>query len=230
MRAFICILLLLPIFALADGLPYHTDGEIVGEWIILRLDDAQFREVDTRRTVTLNKVQRALLARLFKTVPETLSVVSSSFNDNREEASNNEVHSVWIRDRTLGITYDADYASRQPEHYWDHAFFTSTADPKRLVITHDAKVYRDGKALSFADVFHLIDELATAPPNGAGHQADIGVPPQSRLHVARPVAYLNFSLPPPTKDAVDLDITPAALLTAVTIYGASKSVQVGSTW
>ena len=40
---------------------------------------------------------------------------------------------------------DGDYASRQPEHYWDHAFFTSTVDPNRLVLTHDAKVYREGK-------------------------------------------------------------------------------------
>jgi hypothetical protein len=228
MRALICFLLLLPIFAEADGLPYHTDGEIVGEWVILRMDDTQFREVDTRRTVTLGKAQRALLARLFKNVPETLSVVSSTFNDNREEATNDEVHCVWLRDRTLGITYDADYASRQPEHYWDHAFFTSTADPKRLVITHDTKVYRDGKPLSFADVFQMIDELAKTPPEKG--KADIGVPPQSRLHLGSPVAYLSFSLPPPNKDAVDLDVTPASLLKAFTVYGAAKNVQVSSTW
>lgn len=228
MRTLFCILLLLPIFASADGLPYHTDGEIVGEWIILRLDDTQFREVDTRRTVTLTKAQRALLARLFKTVPESLTVASSTFNDSREDASNNEVHCVWLRDRTLGITYDADYASRQPEHYWDHAFFTSTTDPQRLVITHDAKVYRDGKPLSLADVFHLIDELAKT--SGEKRKADIGVPPQNRLQIDSPVAYLSFSLPPPNKDAVGLDITPASLLEAFTVYAAAKNVQVSSTW
>lgn len=215
-------------FASGDGLPYHTDGEIVGEWIILRMDDTQFRDVDTRRTVTLTKAQRTLLARLFKTVPETLTVVSSAFNDNREEATHDEVHCVWLRDRTLGVTYNADYASRQPEHYWDHALFTSTADPNRLVVTHDAKVYRDGKPMSLADVFRLIDELAkTTPENG---KADIGVPPQSRLHLDSPVASLSFSLPPPNKDAVALDITPASLLEAFTIYGAAKNVQVSSAW
>lgn len=228
MRALVCILLLLPIFASADGLPYQSDGEIIGEWIILQMDDAQFREVDTRRTATLTKAQRALLARLFKAVPETLTVVSSAFNDNREEATDDEVHCVWLRDRTLGITYKADYALRQTEHYWDHAFFTSTADPERLVITHDAKVYRDGKALSFADVFRLIDELAKTPPENG--KADLGIPPQSDLQLAFPVAYLSFSLPPPNKDSVGLDITPASLLEAFTVYGAAKNVQVNSTW
>jgi hypothetical protein len=211
MRALFCILLLLPRFVCADGLPYHSDGELIGEYIVLSMDDDQFKEVDTQRKVTLTKAQKGLLARLFKTVPERLTVVSSAFNDNREEATNDEVHCVWLRDRTLGITYDADYASRQPEHYWDHAFFTSTADPMRLVITHDAKVYRDGKALSFADVFRLIDELAKTPPEN-------------------PVASLSFSLPPPNKDAVDLDITPASLLEAFTVYGAAKKVQVSKTW
>jgi hypothetical protein len=230
MRALLSILLLLPLFAFADGLPYHTDGEVVGEWIILHMDDAQFREVDTRRTLTPTKAQRALLARLFKAVPETLTVVSSAFNDNREEATNDEVHCVWLRDRTLGITYDADYAWRQPEHYRDHAFFSAAADPKRLVITHDARVYRAGRQIAFADVFRLIDDLAKTPPEETGRQADIGVSRQSRLHVDRPVASLTFSLPPPTKDAVDLDITPASLLTAFTVYGAAKNVQVSSTW
>ncbi len=228
MRALICVLLLLPLFASADGLPYRTDGEIDGEWIILHIDDSQFQEVDTRRTLTLTKAQRALLTRLFKTVPETLTVVSSTFNDNREEASNAEVHCVWLRDRTLGITYDADYASRQPGHYWDHAFFTSTADPKRLVVSHDAKVYHEGRPLSLADVFRLIDELAKTPP-GKG-KADIRVTPQSRLQLVSPVASLGFSLPPPNKDALDLDVTPASLLEAFTVYGTARNVQVSSTW
>lgn len=230
MRALLSILLLLPILLLADGLPYHTDGEIVGEWIILRMDDTQFREVDTRRTVTLTKAQRTLLYRLFKTVPETLTVVSSTYNDNIEEASGDAVHCVWLRDRTLGITYDADYASRQPEHYRERAYFTSVLDPQRLVISHDAKVFREGRQLTFADVFRLIDELAKAPPDETARRADIGASPQSRLHVDRPVASLTFSLPPPTKEGAEPDITPASLLTAFTVYGAAKNVQVSSTW
>lgn len=228
MRALFYILLSLPIFAFADGLPYHRDGELIGEFIVISMDDTQFKEVDTLRTVTLTEAQRTLLKRLFKTVPKKLSVVSSAFNDNREEATNDEVHCVWIRDRTLGITYDADHASRQPEQYWARAFFTSTADPKRLVITHDAKVYRDGKALSFADVFRLIDKLAKTPPEKG--KADIRVPPQSRLRLDSPVASLTFSLPPPNKDAAELDITPASLLEAFTVYGAARNVQVSSTW
>ena len=226
MRALFYFLLLLPLFA--DGLPYHSDGELIGEFIVLSMDDNQFKEVDTCRTVTLTKPQRALLARLFKTVPEKLTVVSAAFNDNREEATNAEVHCVWLRDRTLAITYDADYASREPEHYWDHAFFTSAADPKRLIITHDSKVYRDGKALSLADVFLLIDELAKTPPKDG--KADIENSHLNRLLLDSPVSTLSFSLPPPNKDAVGLDITPASLLEAFTVYGAVKKVQVISTW
>jgi hypothetical protein len=229
-RALLFLFFFLPRFAVADGLPYHDDGELIGEWIILQMDDEQFREVDTRRTVTFTKAQRAMLGRLFKKVPEKATVVSSAYNDNREEATRDEVHCVWLRDRVLGITYDAEYASRQPEHYWDQAFFTSAAEPGRLVISHDSKVYRDGRDLTLAEVYRLIDELSKTPPLEAAQHDNAGADPGNRLHVPRPVEILSFSLPPPNKDALDLDITPKSLLEAFAAYGAVKKVQVNSTW
>jgi hypothetical protein len=219
-RALLFILLFLPRFAVADGLPYLPNGELIGEWILLQMDDEQFREVDTRRTVTFTKPQRTMLGRLFKTVPEKATVVSSTHNDNREDSLEGEVHCVWLRDRVLGITYNADDAARRPEHYWDHAFFTSAAEPERLVISHDAKVYRNGRELKPADVYRLIDELGKTPPEKAGYLVLPG----------QPVAQLGFTLPPSNKDAVDLDTTPQSLLAAFAVYGESKKVQVCSTW
>jgi hypothetical protein len=229
MRALLWFLtLLVPGLMLADGLPYGNDGELVGEYLILTISDEQFREVDTRRSLTLDKAQKAFLARLFKKVPQQLDVVSSHFNDNREGATDLEVHCIWLRDRTIGITYRADEAAREPEGYWENAVFTSTAEPDRLVITHDAKVYRRGKELTLTEVFRLIDKLANSPP--APGKVDIGVPPRDRLSLASPVAFLSFSLPPPNKDAVDLDILPTELLKAFAIYASTKNVQVAETW
>jgi hypothetical protein len=62
------------------------------------------------------------------------------------------------------------------------------------------------------------------------NRADIGSPPQSRLILDSPVASLTFSLPPPCKEATDLDITPASVLEAFRVYGAAKNVQVSISW
>ena len=228
MRLLLVMFLLLPRFAFGDGLPYHHDGELIGEFVILHMNDEQFNEVDMKRTITLNIEQTAFLSRLFNEVPKKLAVVSAAFNDNREEATNDEVHCIWLRDHTIGITYDASWASREPEVYRKRAFFTFVAVANRLIITHDAKLYRGGKLLSFADIFRLIDVLAKTPPEKGN--AHVGAPPQSRLMLDHPVASLVFSLPPPNKDAVGLDISPASLLEAFVVYGAAKNVQVHSSW
>ena len=198
----------------ADGLPYLRNGNIIGEAIILQMNDAQFKEVNTCRTVVLTSSQRALMSRLFKTVPERLTVVSSSFNDNREDAKNSEVHCIWSRGRNLAITYDADYAKRQPEHYWNHAFFTSVADPDRLLLSSDAKIYKDGKELSVENVYKKIDALA------------------ARAAKEKPGFYidLRFSLPPRLNLSGDPPEGCLKLLDAFEVYGKGKGVAVGETW
>lgn len=219
MKTLIFLLFWIPMAAFADGLPYNINGELSREWIILHMNDAQFKEVDTLRTVTLTKAQRTLLSRLYKIVPERIRVMSSSFNDNREGESKGAVHCVWLRDRSLGITYDAAFAIREPELFWEGSCFYSADEPdmaSRFIMTHDAKVYLDGKLFTNADVFSFIDEAAKKPGLVAGQAVDT----------------LAFSLPPLYLHAGyhSEKTSPSELLQAFTVYGATKNVAVQQTW
>lgn len=226
-----CLLLLVPHFVRADGLPYSEGGELYSDAVIILINDNQFKEVDTRRAITLNDDQKYLLKRLFKVVPDKLTVVSSAFNDGREDAENSEVHCIWMRDRMLAITHSIGANEIQRKWYEDHARFVSVADPKRLVISSEAKIYRDGKELSFADMYRLIDELSKTPPEPNEGRKNIGVPPpRSRLMLDHAVASISFSLPPKVNWAESEDINPGSLLQAFQAYAATKQVQVSETW
>lgn len=215
----------------ADGLPYTTDGALHTAAVIVIMNENQFDEVDTRREITLNDDQKFLLKRLFKEVPDKLTVVSSAFNDSREDAENSEVHCIWMRDRMLAITYSIGANEQQRQWYQEHARFFSVADPKRLVISSEAKVYQDGKELSIADVYRLVDELSKTPPDPNEGGTNIGVPPsRNRLMLNHPVASITFSLPPKVSWANPEDIDPGSLLQAFRAYGATKQVQVNETW
>jgi len=228
---FVSLLLLIPHFVRADGLPYSDSGELHTDAVIVIMNDKQFEEVDTRRTITLNDDQKYLLKRLLKEVPEKLTVVSSAFNDGREDAENSEVHCIWMGDRMLAITYWIGANEGQRQSYQDHAHFVSVADPKRFVISSEAKVYRDGKELSFADMYRLIDDVSKTPPDPNEVRKNLGVPPpRNRLMLDHPVASISFSLPPKVSWASTEDISPVSLLQALQIYATTKQVQVNETW
>ncbi len=214
----LCLSLIFLHGVLADGLPYNHEGEASGEYVLLYMDDAQLREVDTHRTLTLTKPQRAMLSRLFKTVPGKLSVASSSFNDGLgEEASGDEVYSIWLRGRSIGVTYDARLAEENPEQYQERAEFISVGDPDRLIITCDSKIYRHGKVLTVGEVFALIDEMAKKI-----------VDARARNEIVR--ESLGFSLPPRGNTVDGLETTPAELLKAFSVYGAARQVHVHGAW
>ncbi|MGL5017039.1 MAG: hypothetical protein ACRDBP_02815 [Luteolibacter sp.] len=230
-RALAVLLLAFTHLCRADGLPYSHDGELHSNAAIIIMDQKQFEEVDTQRTITLNVDQKYFLKKLFKEVPDKLEVVSSAFNDNREDVENSEVHCIWMRDRVLAITYWIGANEGQRKYFQDHAHFVSAADPYRFVISSEAKVYRDGKELSFADMFHLIDELTKTPPDPNGSKRNPGVPPpQNRLMLDHPVASISFSLPPKVSWASAEDIRPESLLQAFKAYAATKQVLVSETW
>jgi hypothetical protein len=225
------LLLAFPNFVRADGLPYSADGELHTSAAIVIMDDNQFKEVDTQRTITLYNDQKYLLKKLFKVIPDKLTVVSSAFNDGREDAENSEVHCIWMRDRMLAITYWIGSNEKQRQALEDQAHFVSVADPKRLVISSEAKVYRDGKELSFSDIYRLIDELSKTPSDPNEGRRNIGVPPtRNRLVLDHPVASISFSLPPKVGWANTEDINPGSLLQAFRVYAATKQVQVSETW
>lgn len=229
----LCAFLFLSVFHFvrADGLPYSDSGELHTDAVIVIMNDKQFEEVDTRRTITLNDDQKYLLKRLFKEVPDKLTVVSSAFNDGREDAENSEVHCIWMRDRMLAVTYSIGANEKQRQWFEDHAHFVSVADPKRLVISSEAKIYRNGKELSFADMYRLIEDLSKTPPDPNEGRTNIGVPPpRNRLMLDHPVAIISFSLPPKVGWAESEDISPESLLQAFQAYAATKQVQVSETW
>ncbi len=218
-----------PTGAHADGLPNSDRGSLHCEAAILIMSDDQFKEVDTQRTMTLNNDQKRMLRHLFKTVPDKLTIVSSTFNDNLEDASLYSVHSIWLRDRMIAITYTGNYNEPSERQFWEQATFDSVANPDRLIISSEGKIYREGRELSFPDVIRLIDELAkTKPDNAAANKT--ASPSQNRLMFDNAVASLSFSLPPPNQEGVDLDITPAELLKAFQVYGATENVAVFATW
>ena len=225
------LLLLCANWVHADGLPYSTDGALHTEALIFTMDDNQFKEVDTRREITLNDDQKYLINKLFKQVPDKLTVVSSAYNDGREDAEHSEVHCIWMGYRTLAITYWLGANEAQRQSFEEQAHFFSVADPKRFVISSEAKVYRDGKELSFADVYRLIDELSKTPPDPREARSNVGVPPtRNRVLVHHPVASIGFSLPPKESWETSEDIEPKSLLVAFQAYAATKQVQVSETW
>lgn len=218
-------------FACADGLPYSPEGELHCQAVILTISDDQFKEVDSKRTLTLNRDQKRMLRHLFKSVPDQLGVVSSAYNDNIEDASLYSVHSIWLHNRMIAITYEGNYNEPSEKTYWEKAEFVSVADPERLIMSSNAKVYRGGKELSIREVFDLIDELAKTAPDPLEKNKIAGVPPPgSRLMLDHPVASLSFSLPPRVGWATVDDVGPESLLQAFQLYGVTKNVQVHKTW
>jgi hypothetical protein len=207
---------LLPEDLLAQTLPYDADtGTLRGEWLILSADETQILELSNRRSFTLTGAQKVFLSLLFPRVPDTLNVVSGAFNGFGRDLPDTHIHAVWLRDRSLGITYSGDFAAADPKTFREHASFVCLADPDRLIISHDAKVFRQGRELSLDDVFALIDKLAT----------DASAKPAAK----GPLAHLPVSLPPrmiyhPTGEDW------MTLFHAFHVYGELKSVSVYRSW
>jgi hypothetical protein len=114
----------------------------------------------------------------------------------------------------LAVTYDADFAARQPERYRDQARFISVADQDRLVVSSGAKIYNDGKEIPAKEIYRMIDALAVmAAKEKPGYYID-----------------LRFSIPPPVENDEEIREESMKLLEAFRVYAEAKGVVVAATW
>ncbi len=162
---------LIPLFFLAampapgEAIPVAPDRKSVTvDSFTITLNEAQVKQVDQRRKLTLTEEQMSPLWAICDTTPQTIDVVSSQYDSC---TCGMGVYAIWCRPGQVEIPWssleaelnqeaaDAEQPAAEAKPEPDPGAQEST----RVIVDAAGKLYLDGKERQESDVLALIDTL-----------------------------------------------------------------------
>jgi hypothetical protein len=216
MTRFVAILLcLLPFGCLrADGFPFdQRTHEVHGANVRLPLSESQQTEVTATGRVTFTSEQMNLIRMIYHTIPESLRVIASTYNDGLEGRPPNQVDCIWTTPNEIAITLPKKWEKG------DYSFDSGDKIPDSadIRISPTGLLYHQGKKIGIEKAFEIVRTAKKSDGAPATEQATI--------RITRPPPFRSSD-----EDEVAHNKKAADLFTSLSKYGESVKVTVFPIW
>jgi hypothetical protein len=222
-------LMLLCTAAWPDGFPFDPETQrVTRPSLRLKLTPEQTREISATGTLTFSEEHLRLIRLHYPAATNRADVITATFNDNVEGLTPEDVYCFWVAPDEVAITLNEARPKEKPpfeppsnDRFPDEAELKERPD-RHIRLGLDGSIYYRGQSITLAQAFALIDDLARVP-----------TPDRDK---GRPDRYLYVVLPPPLAGREVYSVeehnrpSPPRILDALTVYGESRSVQVGREW
>jgi hypothetical protein len=212
----------------ADGYPFDEKTQRVMEPSLrLKLTPRQIQEISSTGTLTFGDEQMRFIRMHYPAATDRTDVVAATFNDNHEGLTNEDVYCFWVAPDEVAVTLNEKHPKdRCPFGPPDNHQFPTDAQLKKVAsryirLSPDGTIYFRGRVITLEQAFAIIDDIARLP--------------KPEREVAENHRCLCVVVPPPLSERErhmqpEERRTPMQILDALSVYGASKSIQVGREW
>jgi hypothetical protein len=157
----IALFLLLSILsAHADGPPVKEDGTITTEYIAIKIDSHQIKQVEKTHIVDLSASQHSLLKEYYKNLPKKFVVVTPHYND----CTCDLIYLIWNKTDTIVLPLDSvDYFKEllgDKEHPYDYQGLLKNWIKQKIIIDTKGNFHYKGKSLSKGGLEDLFKNIA----------------------------------------------------------------------
>ena len=197
---------------MADGYPFDsTSQQLLIDSLRVRLSGEQVESLSSTGTVTFTEAQLSLIRSFYPKAHAKQSVIATTFNDNHEGLSDEDVDVFWTAAEEVAITLNPKVLS---DTKLKGSALAETGDPapSDIRIAPDGRIFIEGRQSSLKDALALIDRRSKEP--GIDHR-------QVNVCVAPPYRLLNAS---------EMDAAVEKIFTALVNQGENLSTVVAKSW
>jgi hypothetical protein len=180
-----------------DGIPVSADlRNVTMDCFAIHLNEAQVKQVERHRKITLTREQFAPLLAIYDRVPQTINVVSSRWDSC---TCGFGVYAIWCRPGEVSIPrYSVLSQKDEDEYIAENPTQTEESETganeeefesKELILDSAGKMYLDGREIQEREVLALADAMH-----------------ERKSEVGRLKCYLYLDPPPPIDEATDAKI------------------------
>jgi len=219
---------LLVVNARADGYPFDPESQRVTEPSLrLKLTTEQIQEISATGTLTFSDAHLRLIHSHYPAATNRTDVVAATFNDNNEGLAPEDVYCFWVAPDEVAVTLNEKHPKdKSPFPSPNNNSFPTDAELKEVAsrqirLSPDGTIYFRGRVITLEQAFAIIDDIARFPKPASEHSSDYRC--------------LYVVIPPPLAGSElltqqDKQRTPTQIFDALTVFGASKAIQVGRNW
>ena len=211
-----------------DGYPFDPVSQRVSQPSLrLKLTPQQTQEISATGTLTFSDAHLRLIRLHYPAATNRADVVAATYNDNHEGLAPEDVYCFWVAPDEVAVTLNERHPKdKSPFALPANNTFPTDAQLKKVASRHlrlspDGAIYFRGRTITLEQAFAVIDDIARFQKPEREHASNsrclyVVVPP--------PLAGRELFAQP------DKRRTPTQIFDALTVYGASKSIQVRREW